>query len=131
MPCVAPLARARRCPRDDWAPPAVVPHAVVQLFVTSSAGGDAFGATIVSGGDADLDAGAAHVADRVGRVIIDDRSHPAYVGADAHDEVQAHLVGVVAGLEALAARGDTAPLLLRLSDLAAAERPGDCRTPSG
>ena len=47
--------------------------------------------------------------------------HPAYVGADAHDEVQAHLVGVVAGLEALAARGDTAPLLLRLSDPAAAE----------
>ena len=57
----------------------------------------------------------------VGRVIIDDRSHPAYVGADAHDAVQAHLVGVVAGLEALAARGDTAPLLLRLSDPAAAE----------
>ena len=51
------------------------------------------------------------------------RSHPAYVGADAHDEVQAHLVGVVAGLEALAARGDTAPLLLRLSDPAAG-RPG-------
>ena len=35
--------------------------------------------------------------------------------------MQAHLVGVVAGLEALAARGDTAPLLLRLSDPAAAE----------
>ena len=35
-------------------------------------------------------------------------------------EMQAHLVGVVAGLEALAARGDTAPLLLRLSHPAAA-----------
>ena len=57
----------------------------------------------------------------MGRVIIDDRSHPAYVGADAQDEAQACLVGVVAGLEALAARGDTAPLLLRLSDPAAAE----------
>ena len=71
----------------------------MQLFVASSEGGDAFGATIVSGGDADLDTTAAHVADSVGRVIIDDRSHPAYVGADAHDEVQAHLVGVVAGLD--------------------------------
>ena len=118
---VTPLARARRCPRDDWwAPPAAVPHEVVQLFVACSEGGDAFGAAIVSGGDADLDTTATHVADSVGRVIIDDRSHPAYVGADAHDEVQAHLVGVVAGLEALAARGDTAPLLLRLSDPAAA-----------
>ena len=37
--------------------------------------------------------------------------------------MQAHLVGVIAGLEALglAARNDTAPLLLRLSDPAAAE----------
>ena len=50
---VAPLARARRCPRDGWAPPAALPHDVVQLFVASSADGDAFGATIVSGGDAD------------------------------------------------------------------------------
>ena len=94
---------------------------VVQLFVASSGDGDAFGATIVSGGDADLDTAAAHVADTVGRVIIDDRSHPAHVGADAHNDLQAHLVGAVAGLEALAARGDTAPLLLRLSDPAAAE----------
>ena len=84
-----PLARARRCPRGDLAPPAALPHDVVQLFVASSADGDAFGATIASGGDADLDAAAAHVADRVGRVIIDDCSHPAYVGADAHNEVQA------------------------------------------
>ena len=96
-------------------------HDVVQLFVASSAGGDAFGATIVSGGDADLDTAAAHISDTVGRVIIDDRSHPAHVGADAHNDLQAHLVGAVAGLEALAARGDTAPLLLRLSDPAAAE----------
>ena len=118
---VAPLARARRCPRDDWAPPAALPHNVVQLFVASSEDGDAFGATIASGGDAVLDAAAAHVADIVGRVITDDRDHPAYVGADARSEMQAHLVGVVAGLDALAARGDTAPLLLRLSDPAASE----------
>ena len=98
-----------------------VPPAAVQLFVSSSDDGDAFGATIVSGGDADLDAAAAHVADIVGRVITDDRDHPAYVGADARSEMQAHLVGVVAGLDALAARGDTAPLLLRLSDPAASE----------
>ena len=98
-----------------------MPHDVVQLFVAASDGGDAFGATVVSGGDADLDPTAIHVADTVGRVIIDDRSHPAYVGADAQDEAQACLVGVVAGLEALAARGDTAPLLLRLSDPAASE----------
>ena len=115
-----PLARARRCPRDDLAPP-VVPQAVLQLFVASSTDGDAFGATIVSGGNADLDATATHLSDIVGRVIIDDRYHPAYAGADAHSEMQAHLVGVVAGLEALAARGDTEPLLLRLSDPAAAE----------
>ena len=70
---VTPLTRARRCPRDDWAPPVAVPHAVVQLFVTSSAGGDAFGATVASGGDADLDAAAAHVDDLVGRVIVGDR----------------------------------------------------------
>ena len=37
------------------------------------------------------------------------------------DDMQAHLVGVIAGLETLAARNDTAPLLLRLSDPAAAE----------
>ena len=42
------LARARRCPREDWAPPVVVPQTVVQLFVASSDGGDAFGDTIVS-----------------------------------------------------------------------------------
>ena len=47
-----PLARARRCPRDDLAPP-VAPQAVLQLFVASSTDGDAFGATIVSGGNAD------------------------------------------------------------------------------
>ena len=58
---VTSLARARRCPREDWwAPPAAVPRGVVQLFVASSEGGDAFGATIVSGGDADLDTTAAH-----------------------------------------------------------------------
>ena len=68
-----------------------------------------------------VDATATHLSDIVGRVIIDDRYHPAYAGADAHSEMQAHLVGVVAGLEALAARGDTEPLLLRLSDPAAAE----------
>ena len=96
--------------------------AVLQLFVASSVDGDAFGATIVSGGDADLDSTATHVADIVGRVIEDDRDpHPAYVGADDHDDMQAHLVGVIAGLEVLAARNDTAPLLLRLSDPAAAE----------
>ena len=89
--------------------------------IQSSEDGDAFGATVVSGGDADLDAAAVHVADVVGRVITDDRDHPAYVGADARSEMQAHLVGVVAGLGALAARGDTAPLLLRLSDPAASE----------
>ena len=46
-----------------------MPQTVVQLFVASSGDGDAFGATIVSGGDADLDTAAAHVADAVGRVI--------------------------------------------------------------
>ena len=120
----SPAARLKRKVGSLRSPNGTPPSTstpVTSQEAVDSPGGDAFGATIVSGGDADLDTAATHVADTVGRVIIDDRSHPAYVGADAHNELQAHLVGTAAGLEALAARGDTAPLLLRLSDPAAAE----------
>jgi len=104
----------------DWPlPPSVLPPAVVQLYVACSDDADAFGASVIVGGDAELDLTAQVAADLAGRLVTDG-SHPAFVGADDQSELQVYLVGLVAALEMLAARGDTAPLLLRLGSPAAA-----------
>ena len=113
------LSRQRLCPRSDWAPPAALPPTTLQVYVAASTDSTAFGVTIVAGGDAELDHTALPIMDMAGRVAVrsDD---PAWVGADAISPLHAHLSGVTAGLEALAAQGDAAPLVLRLGDPAVA-----------
>ena len=110
------------CVRSDvgWAPPSVLPHDAHVVYVRADAGGSAFGAAVVAhGADCERDEGAALVCDVAGRVALGQHDC-AFVGAVAHTPFTAALVGVVAVLEVLTARGGSEPIVLRLADRSAA-----------
>ena len=106
------LAMQRLCPRPDWAPPAALPAATLQIYIAVSNDGTAFGLTFVRGGDVDCDLTAQHVADTAGRVPLE--SGCSLGRADAHTPTQASLFAAVVALEAIAAR-DASPIVLRFA----------------
>ena len=65
--CTAPLnPNGRFSPRDDWAPPATLPHRTIQIFVACTPDKTAWGYTIIRGGNAADDVAATLVASAAG-----------------------------------------------------------------
>ena len=113
------LATRRLCPRDDLAPPDHPRRVTAQVYVAPSEAGDAFGVTIVTGGDSERDLHALHSMDCAGRVALS-RTDPTFVGATAHSALQAILTALVHALDLLAASGGPAHIVLRVGDAEAA-----------
>ena len=113
-----PTARSRGCPRagDTWTPPVVLPAGCLQVFVSPSERLDAFGITMVVGGDCGRrDRDAQHLTDAAARVTHD-RSDPLYLGATRASGLHACLSAVIVALEVLAGQNGDAPVVLRVGE---------------